>query len=285
MTRLATVDVRSISAGLAGYESELSAKTGYSLRGIACQAADVNEEKIKDSLKNALIGVIPITGGLGIIGGFSDAVAGIVAHLGCKTFISQAIDVAGLAEAFEQKADIILLADDHRFIALHTATGLLIDNAAATGKGFVAGMQLMAGELNKRNVLVIGCGPVGWSATEELVAMGACVSIFDINSARSIDLSGAIKNTCNAKVQIVKDLNRALKSHRFIFDASPATDIIQARHISSDTYISAPGVPVGLDPEARLKIGNRLLHDPLHIGVATMVISAFRFHNQNIGKT
>ena len=132
MTRLATADVRSISAGLAGYESELSAKTGYSLRGIACQAADVNEEEIKDSLKNALIGVIPITGGLGIIGGFSDAVAGIVAHMGCKTFITQAIDVAGLAEAFEQKADIILLADDHRFIALHTATGLLIDNAAAT---------------------------------------------------------------------------------------------------------------------------------------------------------
>ena len=161
MTRLATDDIRSISAGLAGYESELSAKTGYSLRGIACQAADVNEEEIKDSLKNALIGVIPITGGLGIIGGFSDAVAGIVAHMGCKTFITQVPDVAGLAEAFEQKADIILLADDHRFIALQTATGLLIDNAAATGKGFVAGMHLMAGELNKRNVLVIGCGPEG----------------------------------------------------------------------------------------------------------------------------
>ena len=280
MTRLATDDVKSIPAELADYDSELTAKTGYSLRGVACLAAGVQEEEIKDSLKNALIGVIPISGGEGVIAGFCDAVAGIVSHMGCKTFITQATDVAGLAEAFEKKADIIMLADDHRFIALHAASRQLIENAAATGKGFVAGMHLMAGDLNKTNVLVSGCGPVGRSATEELVAMKASVSIYDINPARSIDLSEALKQTCNAKIQIIKDLDLALKSHKFIIDASPATDIIQARHFTADTYISAPGVPLGLDQEARLKIGNRLLHDPLQIGVATMVISAFKFHIQ-----
>jgi pyrrolysine biosynthesis protein PylD len=285
VTRLATDDVKSISAELSEYDSELTAKTGYSLRGVACLAAGVQEEEINDSLKNALIGVIPITGGEGVIAGFCDAVADIVSHLGCKTFITQATDVAGLAEAFEKKADIIMLADDHRFIALHAATRQLIENAAATGKGFVAGMHLMAGDVIKRNVLVIGCGPVGRSVTEELLAMRACISIYDINPARSIDLSEAVKKTCNAKIQIIKDLDRALKSHKFIIDASPATDIIQARHITADMYISAPGVPIGLDQEARLKIGSRLLHDPLQIGVATMVISAFKFHIQNIGNT
>jgi pyrrolysine biosynthesis protein PylD len=113
--------------------------------------------------------------------------------------------------------------------------------------------------------------------TEELVAMKASVSIYDINPARSIDLSEALKQTCHADIQSIKDLDRALKSHKFIIDASPATDIFKARHITAHTYISAPGVPIGLDQEARLKIGNRLLHDPLQIGVATMVISALKF--------
>lgn len=284
MTRLVTDDVKSIPAELADYDSELIAKTGCSLRGVACMAAGIQEEEIKDRLKNVLIGVIPISGEEGVIVGFCNAVAGIASHMGCKTFITRAPDVAGLAEAFEKKADIIMLADDYQFIALHAATRQVVENAAATGKGFVAGLGLMAGHLYKRDVLVIGCGPVGGNATAELVAMRACVSIYDIDPARSNDLSEAIKQAYNAKVEIIKDLDRALKSHKVIIDASPGTDIIQARHITADTVVSAPGVPIGLDKKARLKIGNRVLHDPLQIGVATMVISAFKFHIQNSGK-
>lgn len=278
MTRLATDDVKSISSELSGYDTELTAKTGYALRGLACLAAGVQEDEIISRLKNACIAVIPITVGEGVIAGFCDAVSGIVSHLGFKSLITQATDVAGLAEAIERKADIIMLADDHQFIALNAATRQLIENAAATGKGYVTAMHLMAGDLNKKNVLVIGCGPVGRSATEELAAMQANVSIYDINSARSIDLSEALKNAPNANVQIIKDLDRALQNHKFIIDASPATDIIQARHITPDTYISAPGVPIGLDQDALLKIGSRLLHDPLQIGVATMTMLAFKFH-------
>jgi pyrrolysine biosynthesis protein PylD len=283
VTRLATDDVKSIPAELSEYDTELAAKTGYSLRGVACLAAGIPEEEIKDSLKNALIAVIPITCGEGVIAGFCGAVAGIASHMGCKTLITQAPDVAGLAEAFEKKADIIMLADDHRFIALHTASRRMVENEVTTGKGFVAGLGLIAGGLNKRNVLVIGCGPVGQSATAELVAMRARVSIYDIDPARSIDLAEATKQSSNVTIQIIKDLDQALKSHKFIIDASPAIDIIQARHITPDTYISAPGVPMGLDQEALLKIGKRLLHDPLQIGVATMVISAFKFHLQHVG--
>lgn len=285
MTRLATDDVKSISAQLADYDSELTAKTGCSLRGVACMAAGVQEKEIKDSLKNARIGVIPITGGEGVIAGFCDAVAGIVSHMGCKSFITQATDVAGLAEAFEKKADIVMLADDQQFLALHTTSRGMAENAVATARGFVAGLGLMAGDLKNKNVLVIGCGPVGRSATAELVAMRARVSVFDINSTRSLDLAQATRKSSNVTIQIIKDLDQVLKNYKFIIDASPATDIIKARHITSDTYISAPGVPVGLDQEALLKIGNRLLHDPLQIGVATMVISAFKFHIQNIENT
>ena len=285
MTRLMTDDVKSISAQLYEYDAELAAKTGHSLRGVAGLAAGLQEADIKNRLKYARIAVIPITVGEGVIAGFCDAVAGIVSHLGCKTFITQATDVAGLAEAFENKADIIMLADDHQFIALHAPTRQLIENATATGRGFVTGMRLMAGDLDEKNVLVIGCGPVGQCATDELVAMQANVSIYDINLERSIDLSETLKKASNAKIQIIKDLDGALEAHKFIIDASPATDIIQARHIQPDTYISAPGMPIGLNQEARFKIGNRLLHDPLQIGVATMVISAFKFHIQHVGNT
>jgi pyrrolysine biosynthesis protein PylD len=188
--------------------------------------------------------------------------------------------VAGLTEAFGKKADIVMLADDQQFIALHTASRRMVENAVATGIGFVAGLGLMAGDLKKKNVLVIGCGPVGRSATAELVVMRARVSVYDIDSSRSIDLAEALKQSSNVTIQIIKNLDLALKNHEFIIDASPAIDIIKARRITSDTYISAPGVPVGLDQEALLKIGNRLLHDPLQIGVATMVLSAFKFHIQ-----
>jgi pyrrolysine biosynthesis protein PylD len=119
---------------------------------------------------------------------------------------------------------------------------------------------------------------VGRSATAELVAMKARVSVYDINPTRSIDLAEAIKQSSNVTIQIIKDFDQALKSHKFIIDASPAIDIIQARHITADTYISAPGVPIGLDQEARLKIGNRWLHDPLQLGVATMTMLALKFH-------
>jgi pyrrolysine biosynthesis protein PylD len=71
-------------------------------------------------------------------------------------------------------------------------------------------------------------------------------------------------------------LSTALLRHRCIIDASPATDIIDERHINQDTYISAPGMPSGLSPEALSKISDRFLHDPLQIGVATMIVEAVK---------
>ena len=283
MTRLTTHDVESISAELFEYDTELISKTCHALRGVACLAAGVQEDEIKKDLKKVQVGVVPITVGEGVIAGFCDAVAGIVSHLGCNAFIAQTTDVAGLAEAFEKQADIIMLADDQQFIALHTRTRQLIENATATGRGFATGLRLMAGDLNNKNILVVGCGPVGRSATAALVAMGANVSVFDINHTRSMELYETLKKNSKADIQILNDLDHALQRHKFIVDASPAPDIIQARHITPRTVISAPGVPMGLDQDARLKIGDRLLHDPLQIGVATMVIGASKFHLQNGG--
>jgi pyrrolysine biosynthesis protein PylD len=94
-------------------------------------------------------------------------------------------------------------------------------------------------------------------------------------------LAEVISQTFNTKIQIVKTLDSALARHKFIIDASPAPDIIQAHHITADTYVSAPGIPCGLNVEAKTKISNRLLHDPLQLGVATMLDRAAKYHFDN----
>jgi pyrrolysine biosynthesis protein PylD len=274
VTRLTTADIRTIADDLADYDADLVARTGHSLRGIACCAAGINEAQFDRTVGNLLVAVIPVTSGEGLIGKFCDAVKSISCHLGANTFITHATDVAGLAEAFEKKTDIVLMSDDDRFIALYTHRCRVIDNADATGNGYVAGLNLMTGGLKDRDVLVIGCGPVGFAAAESLVRTGARVSVYDIAPSNSQNLAAKIKSACDSDIIIEYDLEAALSEHRLIIDASPAADIIKAHHITPDTYISAPGVPLGLSDKARLKISGRLLHDPLQIGVATMVACA-----------
>jgi len=277
MTRLTTQHIESIADNLATYDSDLMARSGSSLKGLACRAAGFPENLMTETADKNLIAIIPISSGLGVIAGFCEAVAHIAAHLGCKTFITAKTDVAGLAEAIERQAQVLMLADDHFFVAIHHAGHQIMDNTLATAKGFVSGLELMAGgNLGGKSVLVIGCGRVGQHAVSELINRKAAVSIFDINSDCYKLIFQATDEQYHTRIQVENDLSLALKKHRFILDASPAKNIIHARHITPETYISTPGVPVGLDQGAMKKIGLRLLHDPLHIGVATMAAGAMK---------
>jgi pyrrolysine biosynthesis protein PylD len=60
-----------------------------------------------------------------------------------------------------------------------------------------------------------------------------------------------------------------------IFDATNTGDHIHIDRITKSTLVAAPGMPCGITAAARRVLGNRLLHDPLHIGVATMVATIF----------
>jgi pyrrolysine biosynthesis protein PylD len=282
MTRLTTDDIAKITDELEAYDSELLSKTGCTLNGIACRAAGVEESEVKKKSGNLLVGVIPITFGEGVISGFCETVAGIVSHIGCRTFVAKATDIAGIAEAVEKKADILMLADDDRFVAIDIPNRRVVDNADATAKGYVVGLKLMAGGLQGKDVLVIGCGPVGSYATEILAKLDTQVSVCDVNPSRSKDLADRLKHSLNAEIKVAKELEPSLLRHQFVVDATPAADIIRAHHITPETYISAPGVPLGLDSDAQIKISNRLLHDPLQIGVATMVVCALESHIKGI---
>jgi pyrrolysine biosynthesis protein PylD len=281
VTRLKTSDISDIAANLKDYDQELVAITGHSLCGIACRAVEIDEALIRNLLPEIRVGIIPITSGEGKIGGFGDAVLSILLHMGADAFVTGATDVAGIVESFEKKADIVMLADDARFVALHVNSRSIADNAVCTGKVFATGLGLMAGGLEGREVLVIGCGPVGGSATESLARMGARISVYDINEKPAKALTAVIQQRFDARIQVVENLESALRRHKCILDASPAGNIIHAQHITPDTYVSAPGMPSGLDPEAKTAISKRYLHDPLQLGVARMLVGTAKYHYEH----
>jgi len=113
-----------------------------------------------------------------------------------------------------------------------------------------------------------GAGRVGWKAVSFLKHKGAKVSAFDI------DRHGLETLASGSNVRIEPDLEKALTGHRLFFDASPASGLIRAEHIRSDTLVAAPGVPLGLTEEAYPLVQEHLIHDPLQIGVATMLAEA-----------
>ena len=275
MTRLRSADIANISSHLDAYDQELLAKTGRSLRGIACHAVGLSEEEAVERMPDVHIGVVPIRWGKGVIGRFSETTRDILKHIGFQAFVTENSDVSGLAEAFEMQADIIFLSDDNHFVALNAECRRVVDNSAATGKGFGAGLNLMTGGLQGQGVLIIGCGAVGISAAMTLAKYGAKISVYDINHSRSRHLTSTLYKTLNIKVEIESELIAALSKYRFLVEATTSADIIHEQDLLPATYIAAPGMPLGLNSNTALKLADRLLHDPLQTGVATMGLEAW----------
>jgi len=272
VTRLKPEDISYLPSGITDYDRKLISNTGYSMRQIACRASGVCEDKILDLINACSVAVIPVTSGRGIITGFSEAVNQIAAHTGFKSFITENTDIAGINEAFEKKSDILMLADDKTFAAFNLKSRKTSENSRATGRGFAAALEVLAGGLKEKKVLVIGCGPVGRGSAGFMAECGAEFSIFDINQILCKNLAEMIKTRYNTDIIIEKSLENALSSHNYIIDASPAENIIKENYIKEGTFISAPGIPLGLTERALEKISNRIFHDPLQTGVATMII-------------
>jgi len=274
VTRLRAGDLTGIAAGLSRYDEELRARTGRGLFGLACRAAGVPERRARRRVEGALAAVVPMDSGQGLIPGFADAVRAVLAHLGCRAYVTPEADVAGLADAYENASDLIVAADDLRFIALSTRTRRVVDNAGATGRGFVAGLELMAGGLARRQVLVLGCGQVGAAAASALLGRGAVVSLFDPSPGRAARLIEATPGPLRGRLSLEPEIPGAIRRHRLIVEATPAAGTITEELVDEHTRVAAPGVPLGVTPEAARKLDGRLLHDPLQIGVATMLMEA-----------
>lgn len=269
MTRLKEEDIACIAWQLKEYDHELQKKTGHSLAEIAAHAVGLQTKAAHASLLGR-IAVIPVTSGQGIISGFSRTVAGILDHLGVNTFVTAASDVGGFAEAIERGTETIFLADDDRFIAVNLKLRVYSDNSDSTGKGYAAALDYMTGGLKDKSVLVLGAGPVGRSAALSIIGFGGEVHIYDKSERASSTLSQLILDSSGRKIYVEHDLTRALEEHRRIIVACPEAGFITNNYLHADSYVAAPGVPLGIHPAALNTIWPRLIHDPLQLGVATM---------------
>ena len=274
MTRLKEDDIDHIARQLDGYDARLKRMTGVSLRQIACRAAGVDEALIIDVLDRVRIAAVPVTSGLGVIDGFSGTVAAIVSHLGFETFVTESCDVAGIAEGFERGADILMLSDDERFVAITPGRKHVVDNSRATAQGFVAGLELMRGGIAGELVLVLGCGPVGVAATKALIDRGADVALCDIRQERALAAVREIGQDASDRIRMEDTPHTALERYELIFDATNEGNFIEAAHLTPHTMVAAPGTPCALTPEAMAEHRDRILHDALEIGTATMAVQA-----------
>jgi pyrrolysine biosynthesis protein PylD len=268
MTRLSSDIVAPIISELDHYDRELIKKTGKNLRQIAAVSVGVAETELDKAISSMSTAVIPVTSGGGIIDGFAPAVQAIISHLGFNSFVTRHNDVAGLAETIEKRVDVVFLSDDNRFIALNVKERFIADNAESTGRGFTTALKLMTDDLTGRRVLVIGAGRVGRSAIFRLQEYNADIAVYDIVRSK------AAKAAEDFGARVEKDLGDALRYYPLIIDASPAQGVLIADHIKPTTMIAACGIPLILDTEAYKLVKDRLIHDPLQIGVATMLFSA-----------
>ena len=266
MTRLTEADVTTLAAGLAAVEDRLREATGLGLRDLALRAVTNGDRCVQ--LHGARVAAVPISTGEGVITGFSACVVAILQHLGCDGWTTTQPDVRGIQAAVAAGAEVLFLADDHRFIALNVTKGCSVDDDPATADGYVAALEAAAGGLEGREVLVLGLGPVGRAAVRRLAAHGAVVLVAEpdaerVEAARAVGLTF---ETC----ALAEGLTRC----DLVFDATPAADIIDAAAVREGMIAAVPGMPSAFTAAAQEVLGARHLHEPLAVGVAVMAARA-----------
>ena len=266
MTRLTEDWIINMETEMKDYERSLLEKTGMTLTALAAAASDVPIDKLALLAENTRVGVIPFTSGLGVIGSFSESVAAICSSLDFNAFVTKATDADGLYEACRHGAEILFMADDNRFIALNIKTGVMAENSRATALGFVEALRGAAISLADQQVLVIGCGVVGQEALFRLLAMGANPVVFDHNPK-------VLKDMADRGYEVIADAGQ-IAAYPLVYDATSEGGWLTAAMLHPDVMIAAPGVPLSLNQEAFERYQDRLIHDCLPIGVATMLAMA-----------
>ncbi|MBW1979775.1 MAG: 3-methylornithyl-N6-L-lysine dehydrogenase PylD [Deltaproteobacteria bacterium] len=274
MTRLTATKCQEAKDYLQRIDQDLYERAHSDLRQVALRTIGIQEGSCGLPLQRLRLAVVPMTAGQGIISGFAEAVCAIAGHVGFHSWKTSSSDVAGIAEAYANGADILLLADDQCFLAINSRSRAIADNSRATGESFAVLLDMMVRGVSGRACGVIGCGPVGTASALRLAQMGAELTLCDINDKRARRLASEIRTIAGANVQWVREVKALINGSQCIVDATPAARIIDADAIDRDTVIVAPGVPHGLTPEAAAKIGRRFYHDSLPLGVATMALAA-----------
>ena len=273
MTRLCAEQVQDLSPSLEELDHTLLQCAGLNLRSLAARAAGLDPSRLDELVRGVRAAVVPVSAGKGVITGFAEAVAAVLRHVGLDAAVTAGSDVAGFGEAFRDGAELVLAADDDVFLAFNLRTRQMVDNATATAHGFVEALVRASArsgrEVGGQGVVVLGLGPVGRASVRALQDHGAEVWVIDPDAHRLHACLDAYPG-----VRAVSGVAEALAYIDLVVDATPARDIIAAQWIRPTTLIAAPGVPHGLTAEARTRVGPRLIHDVLSLGVAVMAMEA-----------
>lgn len=266
MTRLVENDVRNLTADLPDFEARLRRVTGLGLLDAARCAWDAPDDT--PLVCGARVATVPISQGEGFIPGFCDCVAAILGFLGCDVFVTELADVRGLQQAADRGAELVFVADDHRFIALNLRTGACADDDPCTARAYVAALEAAAGGFGGRPVTVLGYGPVGRHAAARLAQREARVIVVEPDPARAA--------TAAAAGLEVGSLTQGLEAAELLFDATPSADVVDVAWVRARSVAAIPGMPSAFTLAAQRALGVRHIHEPLALGVAAMAVDALR---------
>lgn len=210
------------------------------------------------------VGIVPVTSGNGIIGNFSVSLQAITQYFGFDGFVTDMPDVSGYYEAVKNGAEIILMADDHTFLAYNLKKGKIANNQPCTGIIYaeIASKYLKA---DSKDILVVGLGKVGFPGAAHLVQKGFRVYGYDADEAL---LNRAVSNLG----VIPLDLENP-KKFSIIFEATPCANTISEAVLSDNCVLSTPGIPCAISEELRKKYDVQLITEPLGIGTVSMLYS------------
>ena len=261
MTRLIEAWIADMEHGARLRDQALREMTGLGLLELAATAAGVSRAGLASAARETQAAAVPVTAGLGVIGGFAKSVAAIVNAAGGKCFATEAADVEGIHEAVARGASLLFLADDQRFLAMNLRTGAIGENNLATAAGYAAALNQLATQhgrsLSDGRTLVLGMGPVGRAAYEIFQAMGVPVDAMDKDPAKGFPFDEA-----------------RIREYPYVLEATPAEAWLTRERLHPDALVSAPGIPLGLDADAAKALEGRLVHDMLDLGTAVMMAQA-----------
>lgn len=270
MTRLTATDMANLN-NWEKYDHCIHQALGVNLLALAAAAVDLPVGAVRLGLKGRKLAAVSISSGEGVVGGFAESLASIGEHLGLESRVMASPDDEGLAQAAAWGADIIMYADDVRFIAYDTQ-GRIADNNPATSRVFVAALGFLAGQpsLAGAEVVVLGLGIIGRGAAKRLIELGATPLMYDPDQNRRNQAWSEVGG--GQLLSSKEELARALGQTNLIFEAAPMAQVLDQTLWPKHPVVAAPGVPLAW-PQEWLQPGGRgrLWHDPLQSGTAAML--------------
>jgi len=267
MTRLVETDINTIAEQLWTYDHSFRLQTGHTMEEVAKEAAGISGYVRKRSCA-----VVSITGGMGIISGFAQAVTAILKHCGAPVVKLEQCDAAGIQQAYLAKRELVFLADDNVCAAFGIGRDVMTDNGEATGQGYAAAlilaMKVRGIPIINTEILIIGAGSVGAAAAGWIAERGAVPVIYDIDQEKAGLLAGKVSGA-----KILTEIC-SIKKYPYIIDASTAADLIDVGAVTAKTIIAAPGMPCAATAEVRKKV--TVIHNPLELGIMTMYFSCLK---------